>query len=187
MKLEGERRDSFQGHETYLHCFQNFGNVVKPSLRRFLHFIATPPAAVVRSVTRFAAAKQSATAARLCPSAACSAATRFCPPSRAPPPRGSPRPPRLRPIAATPLRSGGASSASQASTAGREHEPASRAPPTRRGSDRASSAGRTRALPRGRRREAVATPSACRELKECKVRMARGGVNSLIKTSTRIT
>jgi hypothetical protein len=126
MKLGGERRDSFHGHETYPHCFQNFGNAVKPSLRRFIRFMA----------------------ARLCPSAACSAATR------------------------------------QSATAA---IPSERAPLARRGSDRASFAGRTRALPRGRRREAVATPSACRELKECKVRMARGGVNSLIKTSTRIT
>ena len=41
MKLGGERRDSFHGHETYPHCFQNFGNTVKPALRPFLRFIAT--------------------------------------------------------------------------------------------------------------------------------------------------
>jgi hypothetical protein len=41
MKLEGERRDSFHGHETYPHRFQNFGNTVKPALTPFLRFIAT--------------------------------------------------------------------------------------------------------------------------------------------------
>jgi len=49
MKLGGQKWDWFHGNKMYPHCFQNFENTLKPTLRHFLCFIATPPATVARS------------------------------------------------------------------------------------------------------------------------------------------
>ena len=88
--------DSFHGHETYPHCFQNFGNAVKPALRPFLRFIATfllrdlaffiaTPQGVVAGRGRSSASRgRSAGAVRREPSvASCPVAT---PPTTRPPP-----------------------------------------------------------------------------------------------------